>query len=64
VLSYSPPRCHAWDHEPLLPRTGETFTAYGAYDGCYVVLTEMLGAELHDRRSPCSPPAIDAQSRC
>ncbi|MBI5161486.1 MAG: type II toxin-antitoxin system VapC family toxin [Micrococcales bacterium] len=35
-----------WDHEPLLRRVGELRDNVTAYDACYVVLAEMLGAEL------------------
>ena len=33
-------------HEALLPRVLELRSNFGAYDACYVVLAERLGAEL------------------
>lgn len=35
-----------WDHEPLLRRVWELRENVTAYDACYVVLAEMLDAEL------------------
>ncbi len=35
-----------WDHEPLLRRVWELRENITAYDACYVVLAEMLDAEL------------------
>lgn len=35
-----------WDHEPLLRRVWELRENITTYDACYVVLAEMLGAEL------------------
>jgi predicted nucleic acid-binding protein len=35
-----------WDHEPLLRRVWELRESVTAYDACYVVLAEMLGAVL------------------
>lgn len=35
-----------WDHEPLLRRVWELRENVTTYDACYVVLAEILGAEL------------------
>jgi predicted nucleic acid-binding protein len=35
-----------WDHEPLLRRAWDLRENVRAYDACYVVLAEMLDAEL------------------